>query len=228
MQTMCDQPYLAPPTTQASLSQAAVDYVLAIQKKNGDGYNATLGFPLAWHSKCLINGAGHPDCAHLFDAQPKLSGLKIVASPPAGVTLTGCSLYMDGSVVSSPSCWNGADLKDVDVVQQASAWPEGSIRAINMTVNVVDAAGGGAPFAVLYTHCQFAYDFYDNPFGFNPVNQEIATDPRVTNWIPEVGEFGVSGPLRGKNLTTGAPVVQQNYAPKKGGVIGQGSQVGGR
>ena len=228
MQTLCDQPYLAPPNTQATLSQAAVDYVLAIQKKNGDGYNATLGFPIGWHSKCLINADGYPDCAHLFDAHPKLTGMKTIATPPAGVTLTSCSLYMDGTTITSPTCWNGADIKDVTVVQQKSAWPEGAIRAINLTVNAVDVNNGALPFQVFYTHCQFAYGFTDNPFGFNPINQALVTDPRVTNWIPDKGEFGQSGALRGKNVTTGEPVVQKNYAPKGGGIIGPGSQVGGR
>lgn len=85
------------------------------------------------------------------------------------------------------------------------------------------------PPPVIYTHCQFAYNTYSNPLLFNPVNQAIvATDPRVLNWVPDVGEFGESGALRGKNLTTGAPVVQQNYMDKKNRTIGPGSQVPGR
>lgn len=31
---------------------------------------------------------------------------------------------------------------------------------------------------------------------FNRLNQVIVTDPRVTNWIPDVGEFGDSGEKR--------------------------------
>lgn len=226
MQTLCDQPYVGPPVAPQSLSPAATEYVLAIQKKNGDGYNSSVGLPLAVQAKCIINGAGKPDCSFLWDALPKSTGLQIVASPPAGVALTGCTLYFDGSTAFSPSCWRGADKGTDEIVQMVAAWPEGSIRAINITVAAVDVAGGGTPFTVLYTHCQFAYDFYSNPFGFNPINQVLVTDPRLTNWIPDVGEFGESGPLRGKNVSTGAPVIQQNYAPK--GVIGQGSQVGGR
>lgn len=226
MQTLCDQPYVGPPVAPQSLSPAATEYVLAIQKKNGDGYNSSIGLPLAVQAKCIINGDGKPDCSFLWDELPKTTGLQVIATPPPGVQLTGCTLYFDGTTATSPSCWGGANKDDTQILQMVSAWPEGSIRAINITVNAVDVAGGNTPFTVLYTHCQFAYNFYYNPLGFNPVNQVLATDPRVTNWMPDVGEFGDSGPLRGKNTTTGAPVVQQNYAPK--GVIGAGSQVGGR
>ena len=226
MQTLCEQPYVGPPVAPQSLSAPATEYVLSIQKKNGDGYNSSVGLPLAVKSKCVINGDYHPSCSFLWDEQPKTSGLQVIATPPAGVQLVGCTLYFDGNTATSPTCWGGATKGDPQITPIVSAWPEGSIRAINITVNAIDVAGGGVPFTVLYSHCQFAYDFYDNPLGFNPINQVVATDPRVTNWIPDVGEFGNSGALRGKNLTTGAPVVQQNYVPK--GVIGAGEQIGGK
>ena len=59
-------------------------------------------------------------------------------------------------------------------------------------------------------------------------NQELFTDPRITAFIPDVGEFGDSGPLRGKNMTTGRPVylgTNGTYKPFKQQVpLGPGSQ----
>ena len=57
---------------------------------------------------------------------------------------------------------------------------------------------------------------------FNRLNQAIVTDPRVTSWVPDVGEFGASGVLRGKNLTTGKPVVE-GYTKKPGQLIPLGT-----
>jgi len=75
---------------------------------------------------------------------------------------------------------------------------------------------------------RFAENSQLNPTLFTRINQEIATDPRITSWIPDVGEFGDSGQLRGKNVTTGKPVVE-GYTKKPGQLIplGTGSQTNG-
>ena len=75
---------------------------------------------------------------------------------------------------------------------------------------------------------RFAENSQLNPTLFTRINQEIATDPRVTSWIPDVGEFGDSGTLRGKHVTTGRPVVD-GYTKKPGQLIplGTGSQTPG-
>ena len=144
MSTLCDQPYVGG-VDPLSLSRPATDWVLAIQKKNGDGYNGTVALPLQFFAKCEINSAGKPECAFVFDSHPKLTGLATVAKAPAGVNLTGCTLYMDGSTATSSDCWNGANPLKSEVVTLASAAPEGAIIAINITVNAVDTATG-TPF----------------------------------------------------------------------------------
>ena len=115
-------------------------------------------------------------------------------------------------------------------------FPAQQIQVINMTVNAVDenpvpgsdVAAAGGKFQVRYTHSQFAENSQLNPTLFTRINQEIATDPRLTSWIPDVGEFGDSGRLRGKNVTTGRPVVE-GYTKKPGQSLplGTGSQTAG-
>ena len=63
---------------------------------------------------------------------------------------------------------------------------------------------------------------------FNRLNQAVVTDPRLTDWVPDVGEFGDSGALRGKNVTTGRPVVD-GYRKKPGQLVplGTGSKTVG-
>ena len=182
--------------------------------------------------------------------------------------LEGCSLYFDGTVVTSPTCWDGANVfGPVGKTLVKSKYPAQQIQVINMTVNAIDenpvpgsdVAAAGGKFQVKYTHVQCVlsfcfrfswrrewgvakevnqlshlggkktkqknfYRFAENTqFAlFNKLNQAIVTDPRLTEWVPDVGEFGASGTLRGKNVTTGRPVID-GYTKKPGQLIPLGT-----
>lgn len=104
VRTLCDQPY----PSSYSLSDAATRYVAEIQKQTGDGYNSSIGLSLSVWSVCQTE-VDRPACEFLWSPGAKLSGLKTIATPPAGVELEECSLLFDDTVVTSPSCWDGAN-----------------------------------------------------------------------------------------------------------------------
>jgi len=79
------------------------------------------------------------------------------------VKLEGCSLYFDGTVVTSPTCWDGANVfGPVGKTLVKSKYPAQQIQVINMTVNAIDenpvpgsdVAAAGGKFQVKYTHVQ--------------------------------------------------------------------------
>lgn len=82
---------------------------------------------------------------------------------PAGVKLEECALYFDGTVVTSSSCWDGANVfGPVGKTVVAAKYPSQQIQVINMTVFAVDenpvpgsdVAAAGGRFQVKYTHSQ--------------------------------------------------------------------------
>ena len=77
--------------------------------------------------------------------------------------LEGCSLFFDGTVVESPTCWDGANVfGPVGKTLVKAKTPSQQIKEINMTVNAIDespvpgsdVAAAGGRFQVRYTHVQ--------------------------------------------------------------------------
>ena len=88
---------------------------------------------------------------------------KQTTSSPSGVKLEECALYFDGTVVTSPSCWDGANVfGPVGKTVVKAKYPSQQIQVINMTVFAVDespvpgsdVAAAGGRFQVKYTHVQ--------------------------------------------------------------------------
>lgn len=102
-------------------------------------------------------------CEFLWSPGAKTSGLKAIATPPAGVKLEECALYFDETVITSPSCWDGANVfSPVGKTLVKSKFPSQQIQVINLTVNAIDenpipgsdVAAAGGKFQVKFTHCQ--------------------------------------------------------------------------
>ena len=105
--------------------------------------------------------------------------------------LEGCSLYFDGTVVTSPTCWDGANVfGPVGKTLVKSKYPAQQIQVINMTVNAIDenpvpgsdVAAAGGKFQVKYTHVQCVLFFLLSLFVAARMGGCKGIEPALSPW----------------------------------------------